>query len=139
LAEAHDALGMIYARAAQWEQAERSFRRAIELDPNRSMTYDNFAMWLLFTLGRKDEALRELRLAEKADPLSPVIQGHLGGVLLSLERYEEAEKSGLKVPVGYAARKPCVARVRLGEGHVWEALQLLVEARHEFRNPQTDG
>jgi adenylate cyclase len=139
LAEAYDALGMIYARAAQWEPAEKSFRRAIELDPNRSMTYDNFAMWLLFALGRKDEALRELRLAEKADPLSPVIQGHLGGVLLSAERYEEAEKSCLKLPVGSAARKPCLARVRLGEGHIWEALQLLIDARHEFRNPQTDG
>jgi hypothetical protein len=68
-----------------------------------------------------------------------MIQGHLGGVLLSLERYEEAEKSCLKVPVGYADRKPCLARVRLGEGHIWEALQLLVDARHEFRNPQTDG
>jgi serine/threonine-protein kinase len=139
LAEGHDALGMIYARAAQWEQAEKSFRRAIALDPNRSTTYDNLAMWLLFALGRKDEALRELRLAAKADPLSPVIQGHLAGVLLSVERYEEAERSCLKLPIGYADRKPCLARVRLGEGHIWEALQLLVDARHEFRNPQTDG
>ena len=32
LAEAHDALGMAYARDAQWEQSEKSFRRAIELD-----------------------------------------------------------------------------------------------------------
>jgi len=127
------------ARAAQWEQAEKSFRRAIELDPNRSMTYDNFAMWLLFALGRKDEALRQLRLAEKADPLSPVIQGHLGGVLISAERYDEAERACLKLPVGYSDRKPCLARVRLNEGHIWEALQLLVDARHEFRNPQTDG
>jgi TolB-like protein/Tfp pilus assembly protein PilF len=139
LAEAHDALGMTYARAGQWEPAEKSFRRALDLDPNRSTTYDNFAMWFLFTLGRKDEALQQLRLAAKADPLSPVIQTHLGGVLLSAERYGEAEKSCLKLPVGYAARKPCLARVRLGEGHIWEALQLLVDARHEFRNPQTDG
>jgi tetratricopeptide (TPR) repeat protein len=139
LAEAHDALGMIYARAARWEEAEQSFRRAIELDLNRSMTHDNFAMWLLFALGRKDEALRQLRLAEKADPLSPVIQGHLGGVLISAERYEEAERSCLKLPVGYSDRKPCLARVRLAEGDIWDALQLLVDARHEFRNPQTDG
>ena len=34
LAEAHDALGMAYARDAQWEQSEKSFRRAIALDPN---------------------------------------------------------------------------------------------------------
>ena len=33
LAEAHDALGMMRARDAQWEQSEKSFRRAIELAP----------------------------------------------------------------------------------------------------------
>ena len=33
LPEAHDALGMVPAREAQWEQAERRFRRAVELAP----------------------------------------------------------------------------------------------------------
>jgi tetratricopeptide (TPR) repeat protein len=35
-AEAHDALGVTFAREGQWAQAEKSFYRAIELDPNRS-------------------------------------------------------------------------------------------------------
>jgi adenylate cyclase len=35
LAETHDALGMAQARGGQWERSEKSFRRAIELDPNR--------------------------------------------------------------------------------------------------------
>lgn len=35
LAEAHAALAYAYARDAEWTQSERSFRRAIELDPNR--------------------------------------------------------------------------------------------------------
>jgi adenylate cyclase len=38
LAEAHAALGMVQARDAQWEQSERSFRRALEVEPNRSST-----------------------------------------------------------------------------------------------------
>ena len=41
LAEAHDALGMVYARDAQWEQSEKSFRRAIELDPSNSLAYSD--------------------------------------------------------------------------------------------------
>jgi TolB-like protein len=41
LAEAHDALGMAYARDGQWAQSEKSFRRAIELDPNNSQTYQD--------------------------------------------------------------------------------------------------
>ena len=34
LEEAHDALGVVYARDGQWRQSEASFRRAIELNPN---------------------------------------------------------------------------------------------------------
>src|SRR5206468_7706226 len=71
LAEAHDALGMAYSRDAQWEQSEKSFRRAIELDPGRSMSHEHFATFLLWPLGRIEEALQQLRVAEKADPLSP--------------------------------------------------------------------
>ena len=73
LAEAHDALGMVYARDAQWEQSEKSFRRAIELDPSSSESYDDFAMYLLLPLGRIEEALQQMRVAEKADPLSPEV------------------------------------------------------------------
>ena len=78
LAEAHDALGMAYARDAQWEQSEKSFRRAIELDPSRSMSYAHFAMFLLLPLGRIEEALQQMRVAEKADPLSPDVHANSG-------------------------------------------------------------
>ena len=57
LAEAHDALGMAHARDAEWEQSEKSFRRAIELDPSRSLSHGHFAMYLLLPLGRIEEAL----------------------------------------------------------------------------------
>ena len=71
LAEAHDALGMAYARDAQWEQSEKSFRRAIELDWQPLDVARHFATYLLLPLGRIEEALKQLRIAEKADPLSP--------------------------------------------------------------------
>src|SRR5260370_16606507 len=50
LAEAHDALGYIYARDHRWEQSEKSFLHAIALDPNRSITYGQFAALLLLKL-----------------------------------------------------------------------------------------
>ena len=84
LAEAHDALGIAYARDAKWNDSEKSFRRAIELDRNRSMSYADFVNYLLLVLGRIEEALHELRIAEKADPLSILIharsraRAHLG-------------------------------------------------------------
>ena len=43
LAEAHQALGMVYARDGQWAQSEKSFRRAIELDPSNSLAYSDLS------------------------------------------------------------------------------------------------
>lgn len=139
LAEAHDALGLVYAREGQWEEAEKSFRHAIEIDPNRSITYNNFGMWLLWVLGRKEEALHQLRLSEKADPLSRVIHTYLGLVLISAERYQEAATSCLKLPGDDAGRSPCLARARLGQGDLDEAVRLLTNAPDLTRNPQTRG
>src|SRR5262245_28222315 len=59
LAEAYDGLGMVYARDGQWVQSEKSFRRAIELDPNNSGTYTDYSMWLLQPLGRIEEAVQQ--------------------------------------------------------------------------------
>jgi Flp pilus assembly protein TadD len=142
LAEAHDALGMMYAREGQWQQAEKCFRDAIALDPNRSMTYDDFGVWLLYVLGRNDEAVQQLRRAEKADPLSPAIHAHLGSMLISAKRYDEAELSCLKLPIGNFERDTCLARTKLGEGHIEEALQLITSAADAHRGspgPEANG
>src|SRR6185295_6105020 len=68
LAEAHDALGRLHARDANWVESDKSFRRAIELDPGSSTAHAGFALNLLRSLGRVEEALRELHLAENSDP-----------------------------------------------------------------------
>ena len=122
LAEAHDALGMAYAREAQWGQSEKSFRHAIELDPGRSETYSHFSMFLLLPTGRIEEALREARAAEKTDPLSPFVQYTLTYVLLSAGRFEEATTVCEKVQ---NARSECLGRALLGRGRIGEAIQLL--------------
>ena len=44
LEEAHVALGWMHARKGQWEQAEKSFREAIRLNPNRSDAYYNLRL-----------------------------------------------------------------------------------------------
>ena len=81
-AEAHDARAVAYARDGKWRESEHSFRRALELNPNRSTTRSHFAMNLLIVLGRTDEAVREMRLAEKSDPPSPELQYFLGSCRL---------------------------------------------------------
>ena len=96
LAEAHDALEWP-TRATRNGGNRRKLRRALELDPNRSETYHHFATTSL-AAGRTEEAVRQLRLAEKADPLSSEIHTGLGYVLPSVGRYEEAATYGEKIP-----------------------------------------
>ena len=125
LAEAHEALGMVYARDAQWEQSEKSFRRAIELDRNRSTSYGDFVMFLLLPVGRFEEALKQLRVAEKADPLSPEIHYFLYYVLNAAGRYEEAERYCNKLPTGYWTKGTCMAQAHIRHGSVGQAVQVL--------------
>ena len=119
LAEAHAALGLAYARDAQWDLSERAFRRALELDPNNSYGY--FVYHLLLPLGRIEEAVREVRAAEKRDPLSPEVQGRVAYVLISAGRFEEAAVHCRKLPAG----RPCLARVLLGQGRIDQAILML--------------
>jgi tetratricopeptide (TPR) repeat protein len=123
LAEAHDALGMAHARDAEWEQSEKSFRRAIELDASRSLSHGHFAMYLLLPLGRIEEALREVRAAEKADPLSPSVQYWLTYVLFSAGRFEEA--AGHCEKVSAIRKSGCLGRALSGQGRIDEAIQIL--------------
>jgi tetratricopeptide (TPR) repeat protein len=124
LEEAHDALGLVYARDGRWGQAEASFRRAIELNPNSELTRVNYAISLLSPLGRIDEAVQQLREAEKSDPLSPTLHYVYGEVLLSAGRYKEAS-----VHCGKSSDvAECQGRVFLGEGKIDDAIKTLASA-----------
>ncbi len=128
LAEGHDALGMAYARDGKWEQSEKSFRRAIELDPNRSKSYRHFASHLLLPLGRIEESLHHLRAAEKADPLSPAAPFYLVSVLISAGRFDEAARWCEQQPTDFEGRDLLLGRARLGQGRTYEAIQILEAA-----------
>jgi tetratricopeptide (TPR) repeat protein len=81
---------MVEARVAQWEKSEKSFRRAIELDPNSSLVRVEFVGNLLMPLNRLDEALAQMRLAAQNDPLSSEIQSRLTQSLFIAGRFDEA-------------------------------------------------
>jgi TolB-like protein len=115
LAEAHYALGMMYARDAQWEQSEKSFRRSLRLDPNNSVTRYDLILYLLLPLGRIEEALAQARMAEKTDPLSSAVQLIFKLVLFSAGRLDEGT---VHCP------KPC-AEALLLQGRAAEAIPIL--------------
>lgn len=126
LAEGHDALGVALARDRQWEQSEKSFRRAIELNSNRADTFIDYYFYLLAPLGRIEEALQQMRLAEKSDPLSPEVHDYLARSLISAGRYSEAADYCLKLPPDYPYKWMILARAWLAQGRTGEAIKILV-------------
>ena len=122
-ADAYVALGILYSRRAQWEQAEKSFRRALELEPNRSLTRQLFAMYLLLPLGRIDEAVQQGRLAERSDPLARDVHAYIAYWLISAHRFDEAAPHCSKVLPGERILGQCAGRIMLGQGRIQEAIQ----------------
>jgi Flp pilus assembly protein TadD len=125
--EANDASAGAYARDGEWQESERSFRHAIELNPNSSTTRTHFAMYLLLALGRTEEALRELRMAERSDPMSPEVQYCLAFGLMLERRYEEAGWHCAKLPDGNRSKPECMGRALLAQGRTTEAIQVMAE------------
>ena len=133
LAEAHSALGIAYARDGEWLASAKSFRRAIELDPNRSATYGDFAVYVLMTLGRIREALDQMRAAQRSDPLSAEVRSELAFVLLSDHRYDEAAAECEMLPdecrcwpaPTEPVRNECLGRARMGQGRLREGVEIL--------------
>ena len=127
LAEAHSALGTAFAGRGQWEQAEQSFRRAIEIDPNSSAAHGHFSRFYYWPLGRIKEAVREARAAVRNDPLSPLAHSELCDVLLTAGRYDEAASQCQNVPADHEWEwgMVCLGRARFGQGRTAEAIQVL--------------
>ncbi len=90
LADAHAALGWMYAREHEWQHAEQAFRRAIQLNPSLTSSYTSFSISTLQPLGRLDEALEVLEKALQNDPLSLDVQREIGAVMLLAGRYTDA-------------------------------------------------
>ena len=72
-----------------WPAAEVEYRKAIELNPNDRTAHHWYAMYLA-ELGRFDEAIEQIDVARKLDPLMPIIPAAKGKILFIARRYDEA-------------------------------------------------
>ncbi|HVS01693.1 MAG TPA: protein kinase [Thermoanaerobaculia bacterium] len=75
LAEAHASLG--WARAFydwDWEGAERSFERALAIDPEHGMAHFWRAFFLV-AVGRTSDSLEAIKRARQIEPLSALVNG----------------------------------------------------------------
>jgi DNA-binding winged helix-turn-helix (wHTH) protein/TolB-like protein/Tfp pilus assembly protein PilF len=89
LAEAHAAIATVHMEAFDWAEAERSYRRAIELNPSYLHAWGFYAH-LLAILDRDEEALVLLERAMEIDPVSDYASKGLANGLMRLGRYDEA-------------------------------------------------
>ncbi len=104
LAEAHNALAIAAARDAHWAEAEQRFQRGLDLCPKCADIHHDYALFVLWPLNRTPEAIDQLRLAERADPLSDRVQTALAYVLPSVGLYAEAARHGERIPVEHPQR-----------------------------------
>ena len=97
LAEAHYVLADYYfVHAWDFGNAEREYKRALELDPNSSAAHEGYAGYLTMT-GMMDKGVEEQQRAHELDPLSRLIADKLGWTLLYARRYDEAADQFHKV------------------------------------------
>jgi serine/threonine-protein kinase len=71
------------------ENAEKSFQRAIELNPNHATAHHWYALYFL-SEGKFEDALAEIQKAREIDPVSPIINMDLASILQYARRYDEA-------------------------------------------------
>jgi serine/threonine-protein kinase len=112
MAEAHGSLG--YAHLffdRDWAEAERSFKEAIRLHPSYASAHQWYG-WYFIAMGQFDEALAAMQRAHAIDPLSLIINDHLG-YCLSLAGQSDASLQQLKATLELDPNF-AITRLRLG-------------------------
>ena len=90
-AAAHCLMATVRARYDwDWELASKEFQKTLILGPGFATSHFHYALDYLTPLGRLDEALEEIRVAQELDPLSLLISTALGGCLYRQRRYDAA-------------------------------------------------
>ncbi len=92
LAEAHTSMALVKEFSEwDWPGIEREFKRAIELNPNYATAHQWYGEYLAL-MGRPDEAVAEIQLAQKLDPLSLIINVEAGRIYYFNRKFDLAIK-----------------------------------------------
>ncbi len=102
--ELDDKLSEAYASLAfatfgydwNWMEAERAFKRAIELNPGYGSAHQWYGLYLA-AMDRMSEAFAEVKIAEDLDPLSLPVNTNAGWLLYLTRRYDEAIETYNKI------------------------------------------
>ena len=132
LAEAHSAMGSLYARERDWNNARASFTKAIELEPTLTTAHAEFVLMVLVPLGQKEEALRVMDGALRADPLALDLRRVSALVQVDAGQYDNAIGNArwvLQRDPEFPFAETWLARALMLSGRVQEAAPL-VASKH---------
>jgi DNA-binding winged helix-turn-helix (wHTH) protein/TolB-like protein/Flp pilus assembly protein TadD len=129
LAEAHANLGALFMfYDLDWVNAEREYKRAIDLNPEYEGTYEVYS-YLLCALGRPDEGVEKARHGLEVNPLSGALGNDLALAYYQARRYDEAIRQYQKL----LEIEPARAEALLGLGMVYEQKGMYEQAINEYQ------
>jgi len=133
-ADAFVSLGTIKFRYEwKWDEAERAFRRALEINPSLGIAHHDYA-WFLVAMRRFDEGIDQIKRARQLDPLSPIANSDVGWVYLMARRYDEAIEQmnrTLELEPSLGSALGCLERAYALSGRPREALETLFKETKE--------
>ena len=107
----HDLLGLVLARQGRAGDAEREFRRALELDSRFFPARQNLAR-LYLQQQRADDALRELRAAARLEPLDRELAFQLAALELAAGNIEAGESQLMSLAERFDSVRPMLELAR---------------------------
>ncbi len=128
LPEGHFAMALVrYFFAWELEAAETGFQTAIALDPGLGVARAWYGV-LLASMGRREEAFKQLHEAVRADPLSPVINSVTAWAYYILGAHDESVqrcRAALELEPNYPTALWVIAYPLSSKGEYDEALAAL--------------
>jgi len=126
-AEAQTVLGYVQSQYDfNWQEAEKSYKRAIELNPNHATTHQWYGEFLAFQ-GRFDESLAQMQKAVELDPTSLSAVNAPALVYNASRQFDktlETTDKVLQMDSGFLIAKHYKARALFFSGRQTQALEL---------------
>ncbi len=110
-----------------WEMAEREYRRGVELDPNYATGHQWYGEFLV-EIGRIDEGLRQIHLAQELDPLSPIIYVPEAYTRFATGEFDAAEtqiQKSLEIDPRFPRALSLLGQIRFAQGKSDEGIKLV--------------
>jgi TolB-like protein/Tfp pilus assembly protein PilF len=130
LADAHAALAMTFVIDWKWNEAEREFKRALELNPNVAYIHYQYGLSYLVPMKRTNEGIQEIKRALELEPLSIPMNANLGGAYMYARQSDAALEQARKtfeLDPGHITARIWLENIYESRGMYREALALIEE------------